>query len=192
MNRQKLLLSTLLALLVIVIAFSYWRMPRQKTVTKLTFAPGAKAKQSIPPGQNRPEDKKVRLDLLNHTAVHFSGFRKNIFQPLFKENKLAGGMGPAKPARLPLPGPASTPQPTPVQRDLARFTFLGFLKKENRETIFLSGNNEIFLAKKGDTIAGNYLIVNITDEMLVIRSLADGGETVIPLSENRPLQIAGQ
>ena len=75
---------------------------------------------------------------------------------------------------------------------MAQFTFLGFLKKDNKKTIFLSSNNEIFLVKKGDTIAGKYQVADITDEMITIRSSANGGEIIIPLVENRPLNTAGQ
>jgi hypothetical protein len=196
MNRQKLLLSALLAIFAIAIGSLYWRMPRQKTVASLTYGPGAKAKAPTPPGSSRADDKKVRLYLLENTVGAFSGFKRNIFQPLFQENRITAAGRPArtaKPVSLPPPGPATlVPQPTPVQRDMAQFTFIGFLKKENRKTIFLTGNNEIFLVKKGDTIAGKYQVVNITDEMLSIRSLADGWETIIPLTENRPLQVTGQ
>jgi hypothetical protein len=69
---------------------------------------------------------------------------------------------------------------------------MGFLKKDNRKTIFLSSNNEISLVKKGDMIAGKYLVANITDEMLSIRSSENGMEIIIPLIENRPLNVPGQ
>jgi hypothetical protein len=96
----------------------------------------------------------------------------------------------AKPS--PLPPPAPMPEPPPMQRDMAQFTFMGFLKKDNRKTIFLSSNNEISLVKKGDMIAGKYLVANITDEMLSIRSSENGMEIIIPLIENRPLNVPGQ
>jgi hypothetical protein len=75
---------------------------------------------------------------------------------------------------------------------MAQFTFLGFLKKENRQTVFLTGNNEIFLVRKGDTIAGRYRVANITDEMLSVRTADNGEEIIIPLIENRPLTVTGQ
>ncbi|NJD91601.1 MAG: hypothetical protein FIA91_08820 [Geobacter sp.] len=70
---------------------------------------------------------------------------------------------------------------------MATFTFLGFLKKESRKTIFLSNGKEIFLVKKGDRIAGKYDVTSLTDEALTISSLQDGGEILIPLVENKPL-----
>jgi hypothetical protein len=75
---------------------------------------------------------------------------------------------------------------------MAQFTFLGFLKKDNKKTIFLTSNSEIFLVGKGDTVAGRYIATNITDEALTIRSMDSSGEIIIPLVENSPLRVAGQ
>jgi hypothetical protein len=196
MNRQKLLLSVLLALFVLSIGYSFWRTPRQKSISNLKFTPGSVAKTNKAQAPVRFDGKQVRLDLMTRTASVFSGFRRNIFQPIFQEkikefpgrtSKIAKSAPLLSPPQSALP-----PQPSPVQRDMAQFTFLGFLKKDNRKTIFLTSNNEIFLVKKGDTIAGSYEVTNVTDEMLAIRSLGNGGEIIIPLIENRPLQVAGQ
>ena len=86
--------------------------------------------------------------------------------------------------------PPAVAEPTPLQREMAKFTFLGFLKKENRKTIFLSNGKEIFLVKKGDKIAGKYDVTSLTDETLTISSIKDGGEILIPLVENRPLNVS--
>lgn len=196
MNRQKLLLSVLLTLFVLSIGYSFWRMPRQKSISTLKFTPGSVAKTNRTPTPVRFDGKQVRLDLLTGTTSVFSGFRRNIFQPIFQEKRkeLPGRrVKIAKPVPLPPPiQPALPPQLSPVQQDMAQFTFLGFLKKDNRKTIFLTSNNEIFLVKKGDSIAGRYEVSNITDEMLAIRSLENGGEIIIPLIENKPLYVAGQ
>ena len=97
---------------------------------------------------------------------------------------------PVVPPKAP-PATAQPPELTPVQRDMAAFTFLGFLKKGDRKTIFLSSNKEIFLARKGDRLAGKYDVTNITDEALLITS-QDGGEIIIPLVENKPLFAPAQ
>ncbi|SNB45281.1 hypothetical protein [Geobacter sp. DSM 9736] len=210
MNRQKLILAILVVLLILSLVYSFWRMPRQQAADTKKGAP------SVAPAQRRPikpaagaqsaaaapqkrDDRKLHLDLLDSAPPAFAGFRRNIFQPIFREEaKVAPSPPPAPPVRrlpVPPPPPISPPppappaaaEPTPVQREMARFTFLGFLKKDNRKTIFLSSNNEIFLVKKGDKIAGKYEVSNITDEALSISILPDGGEIVIPLVENKPL-----
>jgi len=71
--------------------------------------------------------------------------------------------------------------------EMAKFTFLGFLKKDNKKTIFLHKDNEIILVKKGDKIANKYEVTNITDDALTINSISGGSQIIIPLVENMPL-----
>jgi len=201
MNRQKLILSVLLGVLMIAAIVSYFRMPRQQTVAQLKKAPVKVTSARKPSAPVAADDRKLRLDLLECPSGRFTGFRRNIFRPIFRdETKLPPPM-PALPKSVPppppVPAPSVTPPPMPVApqppqvvRDMARFTFLGFLKKDNRKTIFLARDKEILLVRQGDKIAGSYEATTITDEALSIRSLADGSEMVIPLVENRPL--AGQ
>lgn len=199
MNRQKMLLAILLVLLPLAIFYSYLRQPRQKTVETLRFAPGAPAKQVKETAKSPLDDKKLHLELLDKERQRFSGFRRNIFRPIFFEESkglplpsMITAAKPVSPALLPpkpvtVAPPPQVAEPTPVQREMARFTFLGFMKKDNRKTIFLAKDKEIFLVKKGDRIAGKYEAANITDEALTITILSDGGEIIIPLVENRPL-----
>lgn len=207
MNRQKLALTILLVVLAGSIVYSYFRMPRQKTVSRLTYTsrtpvpvkrPAGRPTSAVP-APPKADDKKLHLSLLDNVPPRFSGFRRNIFQPLFHEEVKAPSLPlPAPPVRSSLPKPPppppaalstppAAPQPTPLQQEMAKFTFLGFLKKDNRKTIFLSSNNEIFLVKKGDKIAGKYDVTNITDDALTITVMADGSEIIIPLVENKPL-----
>jgi len=199
MNRQRALLAALIAAFACSLVYSFLRMPRQKSVDKLTYQPGMTA-TPVKSVQNRDSDgARVRLELLERiNGVPPTGGR-NIFQPLFatgvKKSSIPLPPPPPPPEkRLPLPPlpvqappPPQAVEPTPLQRDLATFTFLGFLKKENRKTIFLSNGKEIFVVKKGDKISGRYDVTSLTDEALTILSLQDGGEIVIPLVENRPL-----
>lgn len=200
MNRQRALLAALIAVFACSLVYSFLRMPRQKRVEKLTYQPGMTA-QPVKSVQNRDSDGvRVRLDLLERTQSGMPSGGRNIFQPIFATEikKSSVPLPPPPPPPLPemrLPPPsiqvqAPPPQiiePTPLQRDLATFTFLGFLKKENRKTIFLSNGKEIFVVKKGDKISGKYDVTSLTDEALTISSLLDGGEIVIPLVENKPL-----
>ena len=197
MNRQKLVLSILLALLVCSLIYSFVRMPRQKTVDRSTYQ-SSQQTVSKPLKLALAEDSaKVRLDLLDRAGGAYRGGGKNIFRGEFNEE--------VKKTRIPLPPPPPPPakvitppppaadvppeqiKPTQLQRDMANFTFLGFLKKESRKTIFLSNGKEIFLVKKGDRIAGKYDVTSLTDEALTITSMLDGGEILIPLVENKPL-----
>jgi hypothetical protein len=203
MNRQKALLAILLLLFGVAAITSYFRMPQQKTVATLKFVPGAVATPKSTGVPKSPDEVRLRLDLLEQQKERFTGYKRNIFMPIFHEEQkgLPVPPPPPPPKRQPPPLPikeaqpvASVPQiaePTPIQRDMAAFTFLGFLKKGDKKTIFLSSNKEIFLARKGDRLAGKYDVTTITDEALVITS-QDGAEIIIPLVENKPLAAPGQ
>ena len=206
MNRQKLTLAILLVGLVGAVVYSYLRIPRQNTVAKLTYTTGMTGKPRKPePAQKTADDMRVLLNLLDRKGVGYSGARRNIFKPLFSEQVSLPPLPPPPPpppqklatqaSSLQHPATAApvTPGPTPVQRDMARFTFLGFLKKDNHKSIFLSGDRDnIYVVKKGDKIAGRYQIASITDEALIISILPDGGEIIIPLVENQSLRAPRQ
>jgi hypothetical protein len=208
MNRKKLLLFILLIALAVAIGLSYVFMPRQKTVERLTFTPGSRPAPTrnaaaAPP---RMDDKKLHLEVLDAPAARFAGFRRNIFQPIFHEELKRIPLPPPPPPPLaakapeppalvgpppPPPGLAAMPvEPPKPAETLGTFTFLGFVKKDNRKTIFLSKSNEIILVRKGDKIANKYEVTNITDEAMTLSGGADGREIIIPLEENRALTPA--
>lgn len=200
MNRQKVILTALLVLFAITLVVSYFRMPKQKRVDKLEFVSGMTVEKTKRIATRSSDDTRVHLELLDRTPLTAVSVRRNIFSDLFavQSKKPIIPLPPPPPPPPPKPvvvapreeerpAPPAVAEPTPLQRDLARFTFLGFLKKDNRKTIFLSNDKEIFLVKKGDKISGKYDVTALTDEALTISSMQDGGEIIIPLMENRPL-----
>jgi hypothetical protein len=204
MNRQRVTLAVLAVLFACSLLYSFLRMPKQARVEKLTYQPGMTAQPPKGVLEGGSDEARVRLDLLEKGQGSLPSGGKNIFQGLFA----AGGRKPSIPLPQPPPPPekrvepppapvqpSTVPQvagPTPLQRDMATFTFLGFLKKESRKTIFLSNGKEIFVVKKGDKISGKYDVTTLTDDAITITSLQDGGEIVIPLVENRPLAAPGK
>ncbi|WP_298438129.1 type II secretion system protein PulP [Geobacter sp.] len=199
MNRQRLALFLLLVVLALSLVYSYFRMPRQQTVNQLKHAPSEARTGRGAPRPSLPADdgRRVRLDLMECRQGRFAGFRRNLFTPIFHaEGKVTATPVlpvpvPPPPASMipkaPVPPVAAPPEPPPVVRDMARFTFLGYLQKDNRKTIFLSKDKEILLVRQGDKLAGKYEATSVTDTALTIRVLSDGSEIVIPLVENRPL-----
>jgi len=202
MNRQKLTLFVLLILLVLAIVSSYLRMPRQKTVDTLKFTPGQRAAEPRPkkPAGTAPDQgggRVLRLDLLDREETVFKGYRRNIFKPIFvdevKQMKLKAAA--IKPV---VPPPVQPVKPVPVQpvaveapkRELTKFTFLGFLQKDNRKTIFLARDKDIFLVKKGESFGGRFVATAITDQALTIKVNDTGEEIVIPLVEYSSLKAA--
>lgn len=203
MNRQKLLLFVLLIMFALSLGYGYFRMPRQKIADKARSVQESGTRPK--PGDNvKVNDKKLKLELLDQGVVRFAGFRRNIFRPIFHEELKAISLPPPPPPpKPPIKPPASqssgkaaepavppTPETPAYVKDMATFTFLGFVKKDNRKTLFLSKSNEIFLVKKGDRIADKYEVTNITDEVLTINVIAEGREIIIPLEENKALTPA--
>jgi hypothetical protein len=195
MNRRKLTLAILLVIFVVAVVSSFLRRPRQQTVAKLKYTSGIKVDASRTAVKTQ-DDKKLRLDLLDKEPPRFSGFHRNIFRTIFTmemkppPNSLNAGK-PVLPVPPPPPPPPPYVEPPPAQKameDVAQFTFLGFLQKENRKIIFLSRDHEIILVRKGDKIAGKYEVTGITDDALTINLLATGEHIVVPLIENKALK----
>ncbi len=199
MNRQRLILTVLLVLFSASLFYGYLRMPRQKTIDKLKYQTGMVATRAeSKPGKDN-DTERVRVDLLDRAPGFAATGGKNIFQSLFSDEIIKVPVPlpppPPPPAKKPVPPPlppvqaqaAVVIEQTPLQRDLANFTFLGFLKKDSLKKIFLTNCKEIFVVKKGDKIANKYDVTSLTDDSLTITSLQDSGEIVIPLIENRPL-----
>lgn len=214
MNRQKLALFILLIVLVLAVVWSFMSVPRQKTVSTLKYAPG---KTQQPTAQGAPatsaanaakqtsmpaapgDERTLRMDLLDREQSGFKGYRRNIFKPIFTDEiKLMKQMAVAiKPPPIPpvvvqppKVEPPPVAQPETLQSTLARFVFLGYLKKDNRKTIFLSKDKDIILVRKGDKFAGRYEAKSVTDQALTIVATDSGEEIIIPLLENQPLAAA--
>lgn len=201
MNRQKLILSLLLVFLAAALVWSYLHVPRQKSVANLPVTPGVRTPPAKGGSAVQADETKLRLDLLDREPSRFSGYQRNIFQPLYRAEakfvpppipKIALPP-PVVPAVPPAPAPPPPP-PTPEQlarQDMAQYTFLGFLKKGAKKIIFLAqsrgSNKEFFLVKKGDRLADKYVVSDITDNALTIKAVPGGNEVSFPLVENKTL-----
>lgn len=217
MNKQKLALFIILIILVMTVAWSFLSAPRQKTVTSIkrptgqaeqvekvkaaaTGAPAETSAKSAVKTAGATDERTLRLELLDLEQSGFKGYRRNIFRPIFLDDiklmkQKAAAFKPLPVAPVPVIAPKPVPAPPVVepethQSTLSHFTFLGFLKKDNRKTIFLSKDKEIVLVRKGESFAKRYEATAITDQALTIRVTDTGEEIVIPLTENRPLSAA--
>lgn len=195
MNRQRLILFILAILFVAAVIWSYSAMPRLKTVSSLPAKPAGQQTVRVATPAKRPvrpadDGSRLKMDLLDKDVSGFSGYRRNIFKPLFvDEIKVTKQKAVAlKPPPKPVPAPVVEPVLIqPEAAPLARFTFLGFLKKGTVKTIFLAKEKDILLVKKGDKLAGRYEATDISDQALTLTVTDTGDEIVIPLIENRPL-----
>ncbi len=211
MNKQKLTLFILLILLVCALVWSVISFPRQKKVATLANVPGQKARVIRPavvkkapgtPPAATTDARILQLELLNQGGSSFKGYHRNIFKPVFVDEValMKQKLAAPKPVITP-PRPVAAIKPAPLQPQiaqpeaprsaLARFTFLGFLKKDNKQTIFLTKDKEIVLVKHGDRFGnGKYEASSLTDQALTILVVDTGEEIVVPLLENKPLVAA--
>jgi hypothetical protein len=206
MNRQRLILFILLIIFVVAVIWSYIAFPRPKTVSSLTYKPGQHAKPEALSKENRStvtdDGTVLKISQLDSEASIFKGYRRNIFKPVFfdemkimRQKTVAVKVPPPKVPIVPVvpTGSSALGESVIVQPEaatLARFTFLGYLKKGAVKTIFLAKEKDIFLVKTGDKIAGRYEATDISDQALTLTVTDTGDEIVIPLVENRPLAAA--
>ena len=200
MNRQKMILAILLLIFCVMLFFSYRAMPTTSTVGSLTFKPGEKGVKRVEtatattPAVDKIDDGTV-LDIsrLNQKIGYFSGYRRNIFKPIFIKVepvvfRKAPPVAPPKQVVMPVVKPAVAVASQDVSQPLARFVFLGFLKKGREKTIFLANENkDILLVKAGNTIADRYQATSITEQSLTLTVIDTGDVIVIPLVENQPM-----
>ena len=194
MNRKRLLLAALAGLLLMSLVYAFWAMPRQKQAPPGAAAtrPAVKAKVAGKPGKLAAD--RLHLGLLTQTPQPFPDAGRDIFR--FK-----GGWAPsveapvvtAPPVEVVPPPPPPPPTPEEIlQQKVAGYTFLGFLDKGGKKTVFLSNAGELFLVKAGERF-GKYKElqaqeINATE--LVVRSVK-GPETVrVKLIEKEVLKPA--
>jgi hypothetical protein len=199
MNRKRLILFVLVILFCVASFWSYSAIPRLKTVSTLTYKPGQQAKPSnVAADKTAPvadDGTRLKISLLDTEPSGFKGYRRNIFKPVFVD-EFSIVKRAAVAIKVPPPIPKMPTAPVeqvivqPETAPLARFTFLGFLKKGAVKTIFLSKEKDILLVKKGDKVAGRYEATDISDQALTLTVTDTGDEIVIPLIENRPLTTA--
>lgn len=205
MNRQKLLLFLLLLVLAGSIVWAVVRTPRQKEAPASAARPGQATvirKSGAPPSQARAPAGALHLAQLDQQMAGSTGFRRNIFSPIFRGDEERPALKlpppPPPPSTLPPPPPpppqAAPPPPPPPpteeeldRAELGKLRSLGFLKKNGERTVFLAKNNEIILARKGSKIGSSFQVADITDEAMTIKSLKSSAQVVIPLAEKMSL-----
>lgn len=137
----------------------------------------------------RDEDKKagagLRMDLLNKKLGNSVQIAKNIFAPLYTPPSPL--KKPSAPPPLPTKPEAKAPTPEEIaaeraKAELLKFKYLGFLNKGGINEAFLSKDNELISAKKGEIIKGKYIIKEVTPNTVVIQDKETQIEQVINLS----------
>ncbi len=182
MNRKKLLLFSLLLLFAIAVVVSYFRFPRQKSVGRLTFAPGSTApvnSRGNPARIPLPVSGNLRLDLLD-VKMPAVTITRDILKPVFIDESRVNSKNAAVAAKPPPPPPPPTPAEI-ARQQAARFKSLGMLKKSGVQTVFLARGEEIILVRTGDSPIHGYTVTAITDSSLYLASSAGDDRFTITL-----------
>ena len=204
---SKRILIFLIPAFIASLIYAYLQMPQQERVTtgddKTVQRPQTKKqlpgqKTAVRGSEGFP---RLRSDLLERTSQPYPGVHRNLFSAAFvpvqdeKEVEVVSEEPPeviAPPVVEIVPPPPPPPSPQEIARqELARYKFVGFFKKGENKTIFLSTAGEVLLVRKGDYLGGDrkYYVVNITDTTLELRK--DGaGDFSIKLSEEEALTAA--
>lgn len=193
---------TLLLVLIASVAWSIHSYPRPRTVDRLKYAAGSQPSDSNKLGADagsgavREDPDRLRMDLFEGYQPTFTGYQRNVFQPIFVDRdtllarEAAAAAERALRAAPPPPPVKPVAVPSAAQRELAGFIFHGFLEKDEGKIVFLERGDQIVLVKEGATFAGRYLAASLTDQVLVLRVTDTGEELVIPLAEGRSRHIA--
>lgn len=201
---SKRLLGFLIPAFIIALIYGYLQMPRQERVT--TGGGKAVPRQEKKQAQG---DKtavmgsggypRLRSDLLEHKSQPYPGVRRNLFSAAFllepeeveveiiPEELPEEVVPPIVEVTPPPPPPPPLPQEI-VRQELALYKFVGFYKKGEKKTIFLSAAGEVFLVRKGDYLGRDrkYYVVNITDTSMELRK-EGAGDFSIKLTDQESL-----
>lgn len=203
--RSKRLLAFLIPAFIAALIYGYLQMPQQERVAtgddKATPRPQTKKQQqgqknAVIGSESYP---RLRNDLLERKSQPYPGVRRNLFSAAFANSQSEEEIEvlPEEPpeeiappvvvAVAPPPPPPPSPQEI-AQQELARYKFIGFFKKGEKKTIFLSTAGEILLVRKGDYLGRDrkYYVVNISDTILELRK-EGAGDFSIKLTDQETL-----
>lgn len=189
MNRKRVLLIVLLALLVLCIGYAYLTMPR------LEKAPPRVASERGKPVTSRTvsrsADAESRIHLARAEPLKFNGAERDIFR--FKQRYQPTVSANPHQASAPVVAPAdSVPEVVSfatVQAELSRFTFIGFMDKAGVKSVFLTSGGTLFIAKRGEAfgVDQEFLVAAIDGNLLKVKRSGLDSLVEIPLIEKQKL-----
>ncbi|MDT8440998.1 MAG: hypothetical protein RQ723_04985 [Desulfuromonadales bacterium] len=198
MNRKRLLLTILLAILALCLLYAYLATPRLQKAP-----PRDVARQSRPVQAGKATGttatSRVRLAVLQEEEAEFPGAARDIFRfrpkPAPKPRPVeVTPVEVVEPEPVTIVPPEPVP-PTPVEEvrvALSRFTFLGFVARGGEHSVFLSSGGELFVVKAGERFGKEqeFLVTAIEEQLLEVRRDGQTQTIQIPLVEQESLRPA--
>lgn len=182
MNAKRLLVF-LIPIFIAAMIYSYLQMPHQERVSAenslSASAQNNQQKQGVAVNRNQGYPR-LRSDLLERKSQPYPGVNRDLFFSGIDTEEIATEPTEAPqemivPPIVPIAPPPPSSQEV-VNQDLSPYKFVGFFKKGEMKTIFLSSADEIFLVHKGDYIGldRKYYVLDITDTTLELRKVGTG------------------
>ena len=180
MENKKKLLTVLLFVLAVVVAYRLMNPFRQERVAQLTYTGkkvGDKHKESKESPPSSPgakiRDSGFILNLLENPPRHSGRVRNPAFWG--RDDKPARVQAPPpKTASAPVAKtPSAPPPPDPVlqvKQELSQFRIFGSFRSRGELALFMERGREILVVRKGDRIDGKYRVEEITPHTLTIRA----------------------
>lgn len=136
-------------------------------------------------GEDKKGESRLRKDLLYKKLEASLQISRNIFAPLYTPPPPV--KKPSTPTTPPKPEiKVPTPEEIAMERskaELNKFKYLGFMNKGGINEAFLSKENELISAKKGETIKGKYLLKDISPNTVLIQDKETLIEQSVSISE---------
>ena len=193
-NRTKVIVAV--ALMIVAAGSLIWALTRSSAPEPATTAAAAPttapATAAVQPARPQPRrgastpvndtvDPRLRVDLLKASEdIEYVGRGRNIFKampdppPPVKE--VAKIEKPVQPVYVPPP----PPPPPPIN-----LKFFGFASRSGEsKKVFLSQNDDIFVAAEGDIIKGRYRIVRIMPNAIEVEDVLANNRQSIPLTQS--------
>lgn len=194
MNRQHKIFLGLVILLLLAVGYAWYRMPTQQYVSDVANRNVSHANGRQQASSSAADTDRLLVELLQRPAQRFLPPGRDLFnfvapaQPKVKKEPPKVKVEPT-PVKIAPPPPVETPVQTTTRRALARFTFLGYLLKDQRRTVFLSRGEDLFLVREGENFGDNdeFHAVSITPEKMQIRQENVTGLIEIMLIDKQPL-----
>lgn len=198
---SKRILGFLIPAFIVSLIYGYLQMPQQERVTtgedKDIHSSTKKQQQGQTTAVNGSVGyPRLRSDLLERKSQAYPGVRRDLFSAAFAVSEREEKVEVLPEEALEVIAPPvvvaiAPPPPSPqeiAQQELARYKFVGFFRKGEKKTIFLSTAGEILLVRKGEYLGRDrkYFVVDISDTNLELRK--DGaGDFSIKLTDQEAL-----
>jgi hypothetical protein len=195
-RRQLIVLVVLLAVAGVSVArmLFAWGRPAAEASTAASAAPlppaqarawkvvvrGRRGTLPVPSAALAPSaDPRLKLDLLKYSEdMKYEGNGRNIFEAKMEEIPVPVKKPDLKEAEKPPLPPPGPPPPPPIN-----LKFFGFANRPGEaKKIFLSQNEDVFIAGEGDIVDRRYKVIRIQPNAVEVEDVLNNHRQTLPLT----------